>query len=625
MIEKLYTNKCTALVGENGRALSGEALEKAEKALREATASGYKIWFDKNGSAYVAERALFASPSLLVDEDGHPVRICGKRVHIAAKFCSKCGSASPHGWWRCGGCGKRVGNDSRSCPHCGKVQNLSSRLNMADGHWQKNEEIFAESFEYADVKTLLGQGLNVQENQIAVLLEGGVVIEVLEKGFYPVSKLEPLERTVGEQTIVMVDNSEFMLPICVGKLRTGDDIEVDLHMVAVLQFDKSNVNKFMRNLMGNSLYLRGDGLISAVGYDEIARSLLQELDSAVREFCNAHTVTELFKNPDLRITLEDYVASRVSRTLVSQGVGFVRIKELEFESEVFEELRFLSGEVEAKRREIEFMRRADELANDATRREAMSEFEMEDYMTQLAHEKGIKDELRIQELERMKYIWEQKKEKEALAHENALDDLQQASQLERDYRDAEHEQEVLGLQRKKELERRLMEQNSTLDNMQIEAKIQEIRLKIEKDKADAEQETTKGWLEIKQQKQDFNQQKKIEMMQAAANMDIKSLLMAEDDPAKREHLLRLHEQELQSKMTPELLLAAAAARGNPAAAAALSSLNQEQLRVIEQSKTENKALYEQMLQMSERMFSKAAESMAKASEKGSGSTTQIIK
>ena len=144
-------------------------------------------------------------------------------------------------------------------------------------------------------------------------------------------------------------------------------------------------------------------------------------------------------------------------------------------------------------------------------------------------------------------------------------------------------------------------------------------------KADAEQETTKGWLAIKQQKQDFNQQKKIEMMQAAANMDIKSLLMAEDDPAKREHLLRLHEQELQSKMTPELLLAAAAARGNPAAAAALSSLNQEQLRVIEQSKTENKALYEQMLQMSERMFSKAAESMAKASEKGSGSTTQIIK
>ena len=50
-----------------------------------------------------------------------------------------------------------------------------------------------------------------------------------------------------------------------------------------------------------------------------------------------------------------------------------------------------------------------------------------------------------------------------------------------------------------------MEQNSNLDNMQIEAKIQEIRLKIEKDKADAEQETTKGWLDIKQQKQDFNQ------------------------------------------------------------------------------------------------------------------------
>ena len=44
MIEKLYTNKCTALVGENGRALSGEALEAAEKAMRSACSSQYKLW-----------------------------------------------------------------------------------------------------------------------------------------------------------------------------------------------------------------------------------------------------------------------------------------------------------------------------------------------------------------------------------------------------------------------------------------------------------------------------------------------------------------------------------------------------------------------------------------------------
>lgn len=625
MIEKLYTNKCTSLVGDNGRALSGEALEKAEKAMRDATTLRLKLWFDKNGYCYTQERTLFAPYKPLRDEDGHQLKICGKRVHVAAKFCSKCGSGAPGGWWRCGGCGKHIGNDSKTCPHCGKAQNTSGRLDMADGNWQKNEEIFAERFEYADVKNLLGKGLNVQESQAAILLEGGAVKEVLEPGFYPVNDLDTQINSEGEQCIIMVDKSEFVLPICVEKIRTSDDIEADLHTVIVLQFDETNASEFMRNLMGSSLYLQNDVLTSAVGYDEIAHCLLQDVDNSVREFCNAHTVAELFKDPDLRITLENYVSTALSRNLAARGLCFIRLKELEFESEVFAQLRELSGQVEAKRREIEFMRRADELANDATRREAMSEFEMEDYMNQLAHEKGVKDELRVQETERMKYLWERQKEKDALAHENDLDDLQQASQLARDYNDAKHEQEILNLQRENELKRRLQEQNSNFENMQIEAKIQEIKLELEKKNVAAEQEAAKGWLDLKQQKQNFNQKQKIEMMQAASGVDTKALLMAEDDPEKREHLLRLHEQELQAKMTPELLLAAAAARGNPAAAAALSSLNKEQLQVIERSKAENKALFDQMLQMNERMFNKTAESMAKASEKGNNSTTQIIK
>ena len=250
---------------------------------------------------------------------------------------------------------------------------------------------------------------------------------------------------------------------------------------------------------------------------------------------------------------------------------------------------------------------------------------MEDYMNQLAHEKGIKDELRLQELERMKQLWARQQEKDALSHENDLDDLQQVRQLERDYKDAEHEQEVLDLQRKKEFERLLLEQQSNLEYMQIESKIQEIKLELEKKNVSAEQDAAKGWLELKQQKAEFNQQQKIALMQASAGMDLKALLMAEDDPEKREHLLRLHEQEIQAKMTPELLLAAAAARGNAAAAAALSSLNKDQIQAIEKSKAENRELFDQMLQMSERMFNQATESMAKTSDKNNNPTIQVIK
>ena len=246
-------------------------------------------------------------------------------------------------------------------------------------------------------------------------------------------------------------------------------------------------------------------------------------------------------------------------------------------------------------------------------------------MSQLAHEKGIKDDLRVQEIERMKKIWERQQEKDALSHEHDLDDLQQERQLDRDRVDAEFKQEMLELEHKKALERRIAEQNSSLEYMQIESRIQDVKIEIEKKKVAAEQEAAAEWLKIKQQKQSFNHSQKIEMIKAASGADIQALLMAEDDPDKRRDLLALHEQQQQAKMTPELLLAAAAARGNAAAAEALGRLNKDQLDAIERSKNENREIFEKMLQMNERMFNQAAESMAKSSEKNNSTTTQIIK
>lgn len=622
MIDNWFTNRCMTLVGANGRALSGDAREAAELALSSARRSNKKLWTDRNGYFYAKDRKLFAQTEQLTDHNGNPVRICGKQVKSKANFCSKCGGAAPGGWWRCGGCGKMIGNESETCPHCGRKQNPTLRFDLADGNWQKDEEVFAERFEFQDIASLMPKGLNVQESQRAILLEGGAVVDILDAGIYQTADLntDPLP---GDRSIVMVDNAEFVIPVCVEKIRTSDDIEADLHVLVALRFNSEKAKEFMCNLMGSSLYLHNDALTASLGYDEIAHCILQDVDGAVRDFCNTQNVSELFKNPDTRIRLENLIAERLVRNLNSIGMRFVRLKEVEFESDVFAKLRDMSGQIEAKRREIEFMKRADELANDATRREAMSEYEMEDYMNQLAHEKGIKDELRVQELERMRDLWKREKERAELSHEHDLDDLQQERQLSRDMRDAEHAEDLRGLQHRKELERRMAEQSSSLEFMQLETQIQEIKLNIEKKRTSAEQEATEAWLKIKQQKQFFNQNQKIEMMKAAAGVDLKALLMAEDDPDKREHLLRLHEQEMQSKMTPELLLAAAAARGNAAAAEALSRMNKDQLEAIERSKAENREVYEHILQMNERMFNQATESMTK---NASGSTTtQIIK
>ena len=623
MIDNWFTNKCMTLVGSNGRALTGNSLDSAESALQDAKNANHKIWTDRNGNFYHKERRLFASTMPLVDRDGNQVRICGKMVKHKAKFCSKCGGQAPGSWWRCGGCGKLIGCESHACPHCGRTQNPMMRLDISDGSWRKEEDVFAERFELQDIIPLMQNGLNVQENQNAILLEGGAVVDVLEPGFYSSSDLGGSEN--GDKSMVMVDRAEFSLPVYVEKVRTADDLEADLHAVVVLRFAPEYAKEFMCNLMGSSLYLNNDALTASLGYDEVAHCILADIDAAAREVCNNTAIAELFKDANTRIKLEDHIASRLQRNLYAIGINFVRLKEVEFESEIFDKLRDMAGQVEAKRKEIEFMQKADALANDATRREAMSEYEMEDFMNQLAHEKNIKDDLRIQEIERMKKTWARQQEKDELSHEHDLNDIQQMRQLERDRIDAEFKHNMIDFEHKKELERRIAAQKSSLEYMQIDSQIQSIRIDVEKKKVAAEQEAAAEWLKIKQQKQNFNHSQKIEMIKAASGADIQALLMAEDDPDKRKDLLALYEQQQQAKMTPELLLAAAAARGNAAAAEALSRLNRDQVDAIEKSKEENKDVFERMLQMNERMFNQAVENMAKNHNSSTNTTTQIIK
>ncbi len=618
MFESWFLNRCIALVGNNGRALTGEALEAAEAALAEAQRADHKIWSDRNGFVFTRKRTLFASTVQLVDANGTPVRFCGRQVNLKANFCSKCGAPTPGGWWRCGGCGQHIGNESKTCPHCGREQHTQIRGDLADGIWKKPEDIFAERFEYPDIEPLLGRGLNVQECQCAILLQGGSVVETLGPGFYGLSRLKArMTAGNGNWSLVMVDNSEFSLPVCVEQLHTSEDIVADLHVVLALRLSTENAKEFMCNLMGNSLMLHAGTVTASLAYDEIAHAILHTVDAAARDFCNTVTVSELFMDADIRLNLEKHIEQALVRNAGAAGLKFVRLKEVEFESEVFSKLREMSGQVEVKRREIEFMRRADELANDATRREALSEHEMEEYVSQLAHEKNIKDELRKEELEHLRFKWQQKKEIEGRNVQNEADMELRLSQ-------AKNDEELRDLRHRQEMQRRIEAQRNSIEYMRLETQIQDIRLEIEKKKTLAEQEAAAGWLKLKQQKAEFNQKQKIDMINAVSGADMRALLMAEDDPEKRAHLLQLNEQEMQLKMTPELLLAAAAARGNPAAAEAMGRMSREQLDAIERSKQENKEIYERMLQMNEKMFAASLESLSKSSA-AAGPTTQIIK
>jgi hypothetical protein len=625
MFDSLFSSKCTALIGSNGRALTGDALAAAEKALSNARQNKMIIWSDRDGYVHFKRRRFFASVKPLLDETGAPVRFCSHQVKCGANFCSKCGSPAPGSWWRCGGCGKHIGIESKSCPHCGKAQQPAMRLDIADGSWQKSENVFAERFELKDIMPLIPKGLTIQSNQMGLLLSGGVLSKVLAPGFYDAAHLLPDgENALADQSLVMVDGSEFILPVCVDALKSAEDIDCELHAAVVLQFDPDHAAGFVKNMLGSNLYLNNEEITSALAYDAIAHFILQNIDGSTREFCNSKNAEAIFKDPASKQALEDHLAAALARNLSVIGIKFNRLNEVEFESAAFEKFRDMSGAISSKKQEIELKQQADRMADEAVRKEAVNEYEMDDYMKQLAHEDSIKDELRRQEMSQVKASLSQKLEKAALAHENDLDDLQQERQLDRDRTDAEFEQELLDLQHEREVLRRSKDRLSELEAKKIDSQIRNIDLEIEKSKTAAEQESAEKWLEIKMKKQAFNQTQKIDLINSLAGADLQAMLMAEDDPEKRQDLLRLYEQRAQAAMTPEFLLAAAAARGNTAAAEAMAKLSQEKQEMIERAKTEHKELFDEMLKMNERMFNKTVENMARnAAGNGSAAPTNI--
>ncbi len=424
------------LVGSNGKALQGEAKELAENALYEAKLAKYKVWADEDGLMLKKVPGLFNKPEPIVDAKGNRLQICGNHVKIRASYCSKCEAQAPESWWRCGECGRPVFHDRDICPHCGHHVNPGMRADISTGSWRQREGIFAERFDLADVNPLLPYGLNIQENQRGLFLEGGELTMVMTPGHYASEDFRSEEvKQYGEHAIVFVSLSEFSLPLRVSGIRTKESMACDVHIALTLQFDQDNGNSFLCNLMRNRLTFEvGDNCSSAIGYDEIMQNLLEPTDDLVRRFCGNRTIEELFKSASIRVDLEMAIMKALAGHLHSHGLRLVRLGELDFESDVFDELRKQEGEIEEQRRRNEFMLAADKVANDATMRHAVSEQEMVDYMANLAQRAKISEEQRDWELKRIRRKWQYDDQLDELAqsYNLSLEKLAKASNLKKE-------------------------------------------------------------------------------------------------------------------------------------------------------------------------------------------------
>ncbi len=548
----IFADRCRALVDPaTGWALRGEALEEAKKERK--------------------------SPR------------CGHKVKKAARFCSKCGSGAPGGWWQCPACGKWVGNESNFCWNCDKPMNPERRPGMSGGVWQKGPAVFAEKFDAGDIKRLLKEeGLVIEAGTAAILLDGGKYKGVLGPGRYDLDGLMRKVNWWGDpppRTVVLVENGDVVLPLRIDNLRSADHFPVEFYTEVAFHFVEKGGEAFIENFYKNREQLSPQ---------DITDLLQGEIAYAVQNVCNATNMEDLVKDPQRRLRLEDELSDILGKTLKRYGLEIVRVPSAEFTGKEYEELAEKAGQLEIKRRELEFGQRMRELVSSDRMHGFKSEHELSEYVNQLAQEKNVSAAQRDMELKRLLQV-----------NRHELEGADVAWQMAQEMEKTSHQ---IGV--------KLKWDDYTRDKLVADAKVQ---AEVKGTVVDADVAEAMKWLKVRAEKQAIKREDLAETAKILQGKSIETLVALIDDPAKREQLLALNKQAGMKGLSRDQILAQNAV-DSPELARLLFELEKEKSTDRDREWDERKKMQEDMASRLERMMKSAMENMATAAKQGPGAT-----
>lgn len=529
----IFSDRCDAYVGPDGKALTGSALEAAR-------------------------------------QDRKAPR-CGHKVRKAARFCSKCGKGAPGGWWKCPSCSEWCGNESQFCWNCSTPLHPESRTDLGGGVWQKKPDVFAQRFDY-DMKKLMEEGLLVQTGQAAIFLDGGKVAGTLGPGRHYPHKFSRTVNWWGDpppRSVIMVDTGDFVLPIRAEDLRTSESIPVEYYGELVLRYNPKAEDPFVANLMKENREL---------GYKEIGELIKGELRFALVDFCNQATMEDLLKDPMRRLKLEDTLQATVKVSCERYGIILERVSASEFTGAEYEKLRTQKGELEIKRQELEFTQRMRELVTTDKMGELAEGHRLADYVTAMAHERGISKAKLDQELSLLQQVQRQ----EITAAEASF-------------------------KMRQELEK-------TSHDIGIKVQWDDYsRDKLLKD-ADAKAQETLKWLDVKKAKnlEEERQAKAFADLIGSKSPEEMLLLIPEAD--KRADFLKMMELKMRAGMSPEQMVAFIADK-NPSALEALARSKSMEATELRRILEDYKKINQDAFDRGERTFAKGMEAAVEAAKR----------
>ena len=501
----IFADKCRALIDpETGRALSGEALKRA----RNEDESIFKRW-----------------PR------------CNNSVKKAAKFCNKCGSPAPKGWWKCPHCKKIVGNDSQYCWNCNAKLHPESRVNISGGVWNKEPTVFAQRFEVGDVKSMLKKDLQVQAGTMALLLDGGKFKGKIDAGRYdPDHFLRKLNHfgNPAPRSVVLVDAGDVILPVRVTQLRSSEGMALEFYGEIVLRFNPDQAPLFIENRMKDAAEL---------SYEMLSDLLQGELRHAVDALCTTSTIDDLIRDPERRIRLQDELTSSLKVTLERSGLELVHVSSAEFCGDEYEELLEKQGRNEQKRREIEYEAQLRNMLSQETMEKFKSEQELKEYQELLGNE------YRISTLQRER---EEKVLLDGWAHQDELESRQHEFQKQLEVAHHEMELESERVDHDLDIAQRRGDHGrlEKVKDAETGAHVRSIEFEQEKHETDQA-------LEWRRKKVEIKQEERIAQAQIIAGKSMEELIALCEDATQREQLLRLHEQQLRAGISEREILAQA--------------------------------------------------------------------
>lgn len=513
----IFSDTCDALIDPNtGKALSAAALEQAKKDPK---------W-----------------PR------------CHNSVRKAARFCNICGSPAPGGWWKCPSCKKWIGNDAQFCSHCNTPLYPEDRAAMAGGVWRKDPGLLAQRFEIGDIKRLLQDDLQIQEGTVAVVVDGGHLHGIIESGRHNPDTLARRINWFGNpppRSTVLMDAGDVVLPLKVEGLRTAEHHPIEFYGEVILRFgnDKESALAFLENALKDQRQLT---------YKDISASLQGVVRTAVDALCVTSKLDDLVRDPERRMRLQETMVRVIAEDVGRYGLKVVRVSSAEFTGDAYEDYAEQLGDVDIKRRELEYAAAMRGLLN----KEAMSQIkdknDLLEYEAQAAQEFGISQAHRQQEQTVLLRGFE---------HQNELDILR-------------HNHDVENQQTEQDIGVKVKWDDYNLERV----------IKVANTDAQARQITFAQEMQEAREAQKLRQERKDADAKRRAGMTTEERLLDIGDPVLRRELMEMMMIERNRTMTPEQMLAEAAVHSREAAAA-LASMSDKSKENAERVLAEMKKLY----------------------------------